>query len=132
MDNNNFKKAINKQVSQARRALFSLKSKILSLRLPIDIQLELFDHLILPILLYGSELWGSENISQIETFFLRYCKDLLSVHRRTPNCMVYGEIGRQKLEKIVYQRMLFWYRLVSGIRLPKYLVSCININIRYY
>ena len=47
--NNTFKKAINKQVCQAKRALFSMKNKIFLLQLPIDIQLELFDHLILPI-----------------------------------------------------------------------------------
>ena len=113
--NNTFKKAINKQVCQAKRALFSMKSKIFLLQLPIDIQLELFDHLILPILLYGSEIWGFDNISQIETFFLRFCKELLGVHRSTSNCMAYGELGRQKIEKLISLRMImFWYRLLSG------------------
>ena len=92
-----------------------MKSKIFLLQLPIDIQLELFDHLILPILLYGSEIWGFDNISQIETFFLRFCKELLGVHRSTPNCMTYGELGRQTIEKLISLRMImFWYRLLSG------------------
>ena len=45
--NNSLKKAINKQVSQARRALYSMKSKILPLLLPIDVKLELFEHLVI-------------------------------------------------------------------------------------
>ena len=113
--NNSFKKAINKQVSQARRALYSMKSKILPLLLPIDVKLELFEHLVMPILLYGSEIWGFEDLAQIETFFCRYCKELLGLHKRTPNCMVYGEIGKNKLAKNVTLRMLmFWYKLVHS------------------
>ena len=44
MFNNNgrFLKAISKQVSQARRALFSLLSKAVKLRLPVDIVVQLF------------------------------------------------------------------------------------------
>ena len=69
----------------------------------------------MPILLYGSEIWGFEDLAQIETFFCRYCKELLGLHKRTPNCMVYGEIGKNRLAKNVTLRMLmFWYRLVHS------------------
>ena len=76
-----------------------MKSKILPLLLPIDVKLELFEHLVMPILLYGSEIWGFEDLAQIETFFCRFCKDMLGLHKRTPNCMVYGELGKNRLEK---------------------------------
>ena len=46
--NNKTKKTIAKQVTQARRAMFSLVSKARKLDLPIDIQLELFDQLVIP------------------------------------------------------------------------------------
>ena len=113
--NNVFKKAIDKQVCQASRAFYAMKMRLESLCLPLDLQLQLFDQLILPILLYGCEIWGFEKLSQIETFYLKYCKGLLGVHKMTPNCMVYGELGKYKLEYIVASRMLmFWYRLVHG------------------
>ena len=61
--NNRFRKAQNKQLNQARRAMYGLLSKTYQFHLPIDILLELFDQLVLPILLYGSEVWGFEVIN---------------------------------------------------------------------
>ncbi|MCP4163756.1 MAG: hypothetical protein GY760_27160, partial [Deltaproteobacteria bacterium] len=59
--NGKFTEAIEKQMNQAHRALFGLKSKKEKFNLPIDIVLDLFDKLILPILLYGCEIWGFGN-----------------------------------------------------------------------
>ena len=46
--------------------MFSLIAKAQRLHLPIDIVVELYDQLILPILLYDSEIWGFSDISAIE------------------------------------------------------------------
>lgn len=43
---------------QANKALFSLLRKIKTLSLPFDVQTDLFEKIIKPILLYGSEMWG--------------------------------------------------------------------------
>ena len=69
-------------------------TKAKKLQLSVDIQCHLFDHLILPILLYGSEVWGHEDIKQIEVFHRKFLRTLLSVGSYTPDCMVYGETGR--------------------------------------
>ena len=53
-----YKKAVAKQLGQARKAMFTLFRKARILRLPVDITLELFDKTIVPILLYGVEIWG--------------------------------------------------------------------------
>ena len=50
--------AKNHIVEQANKALFSLLQKIRSLSLPLDIQIDLFNKTIKPILLYGCEAWG--------------------------------------------------------------------------
>jgi hypothetical protein len=47
--------------------------------LPVDIQLLLFDSMIEPILIYGSEAWGYENLKFIEQIHLKYCKRVLQV-----------------------------------------------------
>ena len=61
--NGTFKKAIDKQVSQTRRAMFLVVKKTpVKLQLPIDIQCQLFDHLVLPNLLYGSEVWCAQDL----------------------------------------------------------------------
>ena len=113
--NNKFKKGINKQINQARRAMFSLISKARKLDLPVDIQLELFDQLVGPILLYGCEIWGFDNISHVEKFHLKFCKQLLRLKTCTPNCMVYGELGRTALCSSVDKRMInFWYKVANS------------------
>ena len=51
-----------------------LFKRIRNLDIPIDLQLYLFDHVILPIALYGCEIWGFENSQIIENLhndFLR-------------------------------------------------------------
>ena len=39
-----------------------LFKRIRNLFIPIDLQLYLFDNVILPVALYGCEIWGFENI----------------------------------------------------------------------
>ena len=56
--NNKFKKAQQLQFLLANRAMFSLLRKCRQLNLPLDIQLELFEKCVHPILLYGCEIMG--------------------------------------------------------------------------
>ena len=48
--------------------------------------------MILPILCYGSELWGFHKAVDIECVHTKFLKQLLSVRQQTSN--VYGETGR--------------------------------------
>jgi hypothetical protein len=41
-----------------------------------------------PIILYGSEVWGFENIQIMEKIHLTFCKRILNVRLTTPNHMV--------------------------------------------
>jgi hypothetical protein len=113
--NGKFKKAINERVLQGRRAMFSLLSKSNMLNLPLDITCQLFDTLVTPVLLYGCEVWGIENIHEIETVQVKFCKILLKLQKSTPNCMALGELGRHQLRTEVDKRMSsFWVKLVTG------------------
>ena len=56
-----FAKAKSKLIEQARRALFAAYRRIINQPIPVDLQLILFDSLVEPILLYGSEVCGFEN-----------------------------------------------------------------------
>ena len=58
--NGKFQDAKNKQILQAKKALFAIHSRKQNLQLPLDIYLNSFDTLVLPILLYGCEIWGYE------------------------------------------------------------------------
>ena len=70
---------------------------------------------VLPILLYGSEVWGYSNLDYIEKLHLKLCKIVLVVKKSTANVMVYGELGRHPISVQVKSRMLnYWFRIASG------------------
>ena len=63
--------------------MFALLRRNRQLNLPLDIQLELFDSLVLPILTYGCEVWGFKNTNLIEKLHLKYLKYSLSLKMST-------------------------------------------------
>ena len=58
-----------------------------------DIHIDLFHKMILPILIYGCEVWGYANLEKVEIFFRKFLKRVLWLGKSTPNCVVYGETG---------------------------------------
>jgi hypothetical protein len=68
--------------------------KIRNIKIPIDLQWKIFDALVAPILLYGSEVLGFEKNDNIEKVHLQFLKKNLGVRITTPNFLVYGELGR--------------------------------------
>ena len=113
--NGKFKNAINKQMLQAQRALFAIKSKKDTYNLPVDIVFDLFDKMIMPILLYGCEIWGYENVDCLEIFYRKFLKYVLKLNNQTTNCMVYGETGKMPLSETIKSRMIcFWHRISIG------------------
>ena len=113
-ENASFAKCKDQLVKQAERAMFGLLNRCRALHLPIDIQLELFDKIVVPILTYGSEIWGYENVQMLESLHLRFLKYILSVKRSTPNFMVYGELGRFNLQIGIKTKIIsFWAKMMS-------------------
>ena len=92
---------------------YSLLRRSRQLDLPLDIQLELFDTLIMPILTYGCEVGGFENLNIIEKLHLKYLKYILGVQMSTPTCMVLGETGRFPVNITNKTRVIsFWSKLI--------------------
>jgi hypothetical protein len=116
--NGSFIKAKNKLVQQTQRALYSVYRKVRNLCIPVDLQLKLFDSIVLPILTYSCEVWGFENCVEIEKVHLRLCKKILKVRQTTSNYMVYGELGRYPLNIHSNVRMIgFLLKLKSSNKL---------------
>ena len=76
----------------------SLLKKCRKLMFPLDIQTELFDRLIVPILFYGCEVWCPMMTNLLSKLQLRFYKIIFKLSKTTPNCMVYGELGQFPLE----------------------------------
>ena len=79
---------------QALRAANGLLALFKRLSFDIKTKLSLFDSLVTPILLYGAEVWGICNISNIDKIHIKYCKAILGVRQQTSNYAVFGELGR--------------------------------------
>ena len=80
-------------MDQARKAQFSLLINARKLCLPIDIQSDMFEKVVSPILLYGSEVWDFSCTEMLEISHRNFLKKILHLRPSTPNCMVYGELG---------------------------------------
>ena len=111
---------------QANKAMFSLLRKIRTLNLPITLQIELFNKTIKPILLYGCEVFGVENIEILERIQLKFLKYVLNLKTSTPSFMVYGESGVMPLRIDINSRIIsFWTKLTDRENNP----TKLSINI---
>ncbi|MEW8546328.1 MAG: reverse transcriptase family protein [Candidatus Thiodiazotropha sp.] len=98
---------------QANKALFSLLKKIRCLNLPYDIQIDMFNKMIKPILLYGCEIWGVGNFDVLERIQLKFYKYIFNLKKSTPSYMVYGELGVTPLYIDIQTRIVsFWTKLI--------------------
>jgi exonuclease III len=69
--NGKFKNAIERLENQATKAMYALLHKARKLCLPVDIQIQLFEAMIKPIILYGSEVWGYQSLKRSRESFLK-------------------------------------------------------------
>lgn len=102
-------------VERGTKAMYEIIKKSRLFNLSIECQLDLFDKMIMPILLYGCEIWGFTNTVIIERLHLKYCKLILHLKKSTPNFIVYGELGRFPLSVHIKTRIVnFWAGLIIG------------------
>ena len=120
----NFKLACERLCDQASKAIFRLKQ--LDVKGNITVALKLFNCLIRPILLYGSEVWGpyyslglsEENLISkcdalpAEKIFIKFCRYLLGVRRNSPTQAVRGELGQLGLlTTILPISVKYWFSI---------------------
>ena len=125
-----FSFAQNELYKKALKAYYKLNKNLLSLNPGINTSIHVFDHTIKPILLYGSEIWGSFNTFsakfrngsptfdkiyqnlKCERLHTKFCRLILGVHKKSANFGVLSELGRFPLYFDIVKAMInFWYRL---------------------
>ena len=79
-----------RNVMLSKHVLFK---RIRNFDIPIDLQLYLFDHVILPIALYGCEIWGFENSQIIENLHNAFLRQIINLRKSTPIIYVVCRIG---------------------------------------
>ncbi|XP_061167256.1 uncharacterized protein LOC133176104 [Saccostrea echinata] len=111
-----FCKAKKHLCEQAQKAMYGVIRKIRQFNLPIECQLDFFDKVVVtvPILTYGCEIWGYENLDIIERVHLKFLKHIFHLKSSTASYMVYGETGRFPLYINIYTRMIsYWLKLLT-------------------
>ena len=79
-----------------------------------DLQIQMFNRTILPILLYGCEIWGFNNIKLIENVQNQFLRTITKLRKSTPIYMLYGELGITPVEVHIKSCMVgFWISLVN-------------------
>ena len=105
---------------RANCAVYALNNKIKLSRLPTRIALKIFKCQIVPILIYGSEVWGpyqnnnyttwdKSNIERVHTQFL---KRILGCNIQTSNIMTRGEVGHRPLLLEILKRYVLYKKNV--------------------
>ncbi len=69
--NGRFRKEELELKEQATRTMYSVIGKARKSDLPVDIQMELFNVMVLPVLTYGSEVWEHYIIRELELLHLK-------------------------------------------------------------
>ena len=109
LSRNNWSKALLTWGAQAEKALKCIQAIIWKLgHLNVDVAFKIFNSRIIPILLYGSEIWGYESRSHKEKIHLRFCKFVLGVGRSAHSVAVLGYCGRLPLH-IKYNKHFIKY-----------------------
>lgn len=113
--NRSFAKAIKHNYDQAKKAMHLLYKRIRHLNLPIDLQLQLFDHTILPIALYGCEVWAFEKVQLIENLQNEFLRYITNLRKSTPVYMLHAEFGRRPIDIVIKTRLIgFWMNIING------------------
>ncbi|RUM93601.1 MAG: hypothetical protein DSZ28_07615 [Thiothrix sp.] len=85
-----------------------------------EIWFKMFDAQVQPTLLYGAEIWGLSCSDIIESVHLFFMKRYLNVSSRTPNTLVYGELGRFPLSVNATIRCVKYWLKILGMPLSRY------------
>ena len=84
------------------------------MNVPLDLQFKLFDHTIVPILLYGAEVWGFEN-TEISEKHYEFLRRITGLRMSTPTYILQAELGRYTLKVNIKLRMInYWISIVNG------------------
>lgn len=105
-------KMLNDQALKAYNHLLSIFSKV---SLDIKTKLSLFDALVVPILLYGAEVWGIYTFTDLDKLHIKFCKHVLGVKQQTSNAAVFGELGRFPLTTVCKEKSIkYWLKIINS------------------
>lgn len=102
------------QATKAKRVLVALLSKLYKYgQLPRSAFFKIFDTKVLPILLYGAEIWSVTRQTAPETVHLYACKRYMCLPKRSTSAAVLGDCGRHPVYIAgIIRAIKYWLRLI--------------------
>lgn len=118
-------KAVYTLAMQARKGIAMLRkySKACG-GLPVKVAFKLFDQSILPIMLYGAEVWGHEYFKVLEDVQIQFCKTTLGLPKQGSNNAALGECGRSALAQHSYVRCIKYWLKILEMPNTRYVKCC--------
>ena len=99
---------------QARKAQLALNQINYQCDYSYETASDIFDKCIVPILTYGSEVWGYKVHKSIENVHSKFCKVQLGVGNNTPTPALLGECGRDRMYiSCIVKCVKYWLKLVK-------------------
>lgn len=119
------KKTLASQAGKALNSLYLCNAKCGGI--PSKIYFDMFDKMILPILLYGADIWGFKYSEKIEQVQVKFCKRLLGLTSVASNEAALGEVGRYPLAIHYHTRCIKYWLKVLNMTTDRYPRNCYNM-----
>ena len=102
--------------TRAYKGLFCIKNFLYKTKMQnTKLILKLFDSCIVPILNYGSEIWGFHHGRDIDKLCDNFYKFAMKLPRHTNNIAARGELGRARAHFKRYTRIIkYWTKLINN------------------
>ena len=128
--NNNFFVTQKDLYARATRAMFMLLKRSYRLMLPLDVIIDLFDKMVLPVITYGSEVWGISVMELTRRLQRKFYKIVFHLRQSTPTTFLLGETGKAPVDVYIKCRVLnYWLRLSQPENKDK--IECIVYKFIY-
>ena len=114
---NSMKKTMEERILKANRAMGIIFGNMKKFgNVPIKIMLKIFDVKIMPVLSYGAEIWGVQDLANIDAVANRFYRILLRLPANSPIDLARGELGRLSVRPFIYRRVLqYWSKLLDAV-----------------
>ena len=116
------------QSLKAKRAFLAIFSKLYEFgQLPCHVFFNIFNTKIIPILLYGAEIWGNIDQTSVNRLQTYVCRRYMGVNRTSPTAAVLGDCGQYPIKTEYFKRSIkYWLKILQmhEARLVKNVILC--------
>ncbi len=143
-----FTQAIERLKSKANRAYIRLRQSFnFSNGTSVKVMIKLFDSIIQPILVYGSEIWAmfgwrKNHLACIRNFIMskqhtfekshsEFCKETLGLDQQTPDIMAKAELGRIPIIAAIINRCYGYWQHLLNTNSQSFTHTALRANINF-